>query len=171
VAGPMRVDRVVYGVFLGWTQKPIQERHFYVRRLKDSRLANIGTRLEVALPFYVGLACRGVARAATFRRFNQLQAGARYGWNVLFMTFLQHMLRKLVSCAEMSVTRGTKITELCCGASEHVSGAPPRHGTTGGSRCLFNGRTRRQGRISQGATAPAAWRCWRRCAEPRGGSD
>ena len=102
-------------------------------------------------------------RHSTKQRFNLLQTGARYGWNVLFMTFLQHVLRKLVSCAEMSVTRGTKITKRCCGASEHVSGAPPRHGTTGGSRCLFNGHTRRQGRISQGATAPAA----RRSRPPR----
>jgi uncharacterized protein (DUF2252 family) len=50
-------------VFLGWTQKPIQERHFYVRRLKDSRLADIGTRLEAALPFYAGLCGRTLARA------------------------------------------------------------------------------------------------------------
>jgi hypothetical protein len=62
-------------------------------------------------------------------------------------------IKNLVSYAGMSVTRGTKITELCCGASEHVSGAPPRHGTTGGLRCLFSGRTRRQGRISQGRSS------------------
>jgi uncharacterized protein (DUF2252 family) len=50
-------------VFLGWTQTPIQERHFYVRRLKDSRLADIGTRLEAVLPFYAGLCGRTLARA------------------------------------------------------------------------------------------------------------
>jgi predicted alpha/beta hydrolase len=34
-----------------------------VRRLKDSRLADIGTRLEVALPFYAELCGRPLARA------------------------------------------------------------------------------------------------------------
>jgi len=34
-----------------------------VRRLKDSRLADIGTRLEVALPFYAELCGRTLARA------------------------------------------------------------------------------------------------------------
>jgi uncharacterized protein (DUF2252 family) len=58
-----RMLQAATDVFLGWTQKPIQERHFYVRRLKDSRLANIGTRLEVALPFYAGLCGRTLARA------------------------------------------------------------------------------------------------------------
>ncbi len=53
-----RILQAATDVFLGWTQKPIQERHFYVRRLKDSRLADIGTRLEVALPFYAELCGR-----------------------------------------------------------------------------------------------------------------
>jgi hypothetical protein len=34
-----------------------------VRRLKDSRLANIGTRLEAELPFYAALCGRTLARA------------------------------------------------------------------------------------------------------------
>jgi hypothetical protein len=34
-----------------------------VRRLKDQRLANIGARLEVALPFYADLCGRTLARA------------------------------------------------------------------------------------------------------------
>ena len=58
-----RMLQAATDVFLGWTQTPIQERHFYVRRLKDSRLADIGTRLEVALPFYAGLCGRTLARA------------------------------------------------------------------------------------------------------------
>jgi uncharacterized protein (DUF2252 family) len=58
-----RILQAATDVFLGWTQKPIQERHFYVRRLKDSRLADIGTRLEVALPFYAELCGRTLARA------------------------------------------------------------------------------------------------------------
>jgi uncharacterized protein (DUF2252 family) len=58
-----RILQAATDVFLGWTQKPIQERHFYVRRLKDSRLADIGTRLEVALPFYAVLCGRTLARA------------------------------------------------------------------------------------------------------------
>ena len=62
-----RILQAATDVFLGWTQKPIQERDFYVRRLKDSRLADIGTRLETALPFYAELcgppACAAHARA------------------------------------------------------------------------------------------------------------
>ncbi len=33
-------------MFLGWTREPIDGRHFYIRRLKNSRLAGIGTQLE-----------------------------------------------------------------------------------------------------------------------------
>ena len=62
VAG-QRILQAATDVFLGWTQKPIQERHFYVRRLKDLRLADIGTRLEVALPFHAELCGRTLARA------------------------------------------------------------------------------------------------------------
>src|SRR5260370_22534203 len=50
-------------VFLGWTQKPLAGREFYVRRLKDSRLADIGARIEAALPFYAKLCGRTLARA------------------------------------------------------------------------------------------------------------
>jgi uncharacterized protein (DUF2252 family) len=65
-------ERVVVGqrmlqaatdIFLGWTEKPVDGRYFYVRRLKDSRLADVGTRLEAALPFYAALCGRTVARA------------------------------------------------------------------------------------------------------------
>jgi uncharacterized protein (DUF2252 family) len=50
-------------IFLGWTRNPVNGRFFYVRRLKDSRLANIGTRLETELPFYAALCGRTLARA------------------------------------------------------------------------------------------------------------
>jgi hypothetical protein len=50
-------------VFLGWTRTPIDNRYFYIRRLKDSRLANIGTQLQAALPFYASLCGRTLARA------------------------------------------------------------------------------------------------------------
>jgi hypothetical protein len=50
-------------VFLGWTRAPIGDRHFYIRRLKDSRLADIGTLLQAALPFYASLCGRTLARA------------------------------------------------------------------------------------------------------------
>jgi hypothetical protein len=50
-------------VFLGWTHNPVNGRYFYVRRLKNSRLANIGTRLEEELPFYAALCGRTLARA------------------------------------------------------------------------------------------------------------
>ena len=64
-------ERVVVGqrllqaepdLFLGWTQA--QGREFYVRRLKDPRLAAIGTDIEAqALPFYARLCGRTLARA------------------------------------------------------------------------------------------------------------
>jgi uncharacterized protein (DUF2252 family) len=58
-----RMLQAVTDVFLGWTQVPIHGRHFYVRRLKDSRLADIGARLTAALPFYARLCGRTLARA------------------------------------------------------------------------------------------------------------
>jgi uncharacterized protein (DUF2252 family) len=65
-------ERVVVGqrmmqatpdVFLGWTRNPVNGRHFYVRRLKDSHLANIGAMLEEALPYYAKLCGHTLARA------------------------------------------------------------------------------------------------------------
>jgi uncharacterized protein (DUF2252 family) len=65
-------ERVVVGqrmlqaatdVFLGWTRVPIDNRYFYMRRLKDPRLADIGTQLQAALPFYASLCGRTLARA------------------------------------------------------------------------------------------------------------
>ena len=58
-----RMMQAATDIFLGWTREPIDERHFYVRRLNDSRLADIGTRLEAALPFYASLCGRTLARA------------------------------------------------------------------------------------------------------------
>ena len=69
---PNHGQRVVVGqrmlqaatdVFLGWTESAVDGRYFYVRRLKDQRLADIGARLEAALPFYAGLCGRTLARA------------------------------------------------------------------------------------------------------------
>src|SRR5262249_506164 len=65
-------ERVVVGqlmmqatpdVFLGWTRNPVNGRYFYVRRLKDPRLANLGTLLEEALPSYAKLCGHTLARA------------------------------------------------------------------------------------------------------------
>jgi uncharacterized protein (DUF2252 family) len=51
-------------MFLGWTEAPIDGRFFYVRRLKDSRLADIGALLEAEmLPFAAVLTGRTLARA------------------------------------------------------------------------------------------------------------
>jgi uncharacterized protein (DUF2252 family) len=74
VLGPSAYDnqgeRVVVGqrmmqaatdVFLGWTR--MSNRDFYVRRLKDSRLADIGTMFEEGLPFDAALCGRTLARA------------------------------------------------------------------------------------------------------------
>ncbi len=58
-----RMMQAATDVFLGWTLKPVDGRHFYVRRLKDSRLANIGAMAEEALPFYGQLCGRTLARA------------------------------------------------------------------------------------------------------------
>ncbi len=58
-----RMMQAATDVFLGWTRTPIDKRYFYIRRLKDSRLANIGTQLQAALPFYASLCGRTLARA------------------------------------------------------------------------------------------------------------
>ncbi len=50
-------------IFLGWTEVPVDGRHFYIRRLKDSRLADVGARLEATFPFYAALCGRTLARA------------------------------------------------------------------------------------------------------------
>jgi uncharacterized protein (DUF2252 family) len=69
---PNHGQRVVVGqrmlqaatdIFLGWTAAPVDGRQFYVRRLKDQRLAEIGVRLEGALPFYAALCGRTLSRA------------------------------------------------------------------------------------------------------------
>jgi uncharacterized protein (DUF2252 family) len=69
---PHQGQRVVVGqrmmqatpdVFLGWTADG-DGRQFYVRQLKDSKLARIGIRIvDVALPFYARLCGRTLARA------------------------------------------------------------------------------------------------------------
>ena len=65
-------ERVVVGqrmmqatpdVFLGWTLNPVSGRHFYVRRLKDSRLANLGALLEETFAYYAKLCGHTLARA------------------------------------------------------------------------------------------------------------
>ncbi|HEY2538242.1 MAG TPA: DUF2252 domain-containing protein [Stellaceae bacterium] len=58
-----RMMQAATDIFLGWTTNPVNGRYFYVRRLKDSRLADIGTRLETELPFYAALCGRTLARA------------------------------------------------------------------------------------------------------------
>ena len=58
-----RMLQAATDIFLGWPQIPLDGRYFYVRRLKDQRLANIGARLAAALPFYADLCGRTLARA------------------------------------------------------------------------------------------------------------
>jgi uncharacterized protein (DUF2252 family) len=72
LAGANQGARVVLGqrlmqaapdLFLGWTHDG-QGRDFYLRRLKDNRLARLGDAIEAdALPFYAGLCGRTLARA------------------------------------------------------------------------------------------------------------
>ena len=65
-------ERVVVGqrmlqaasdIFLGWTQPDTLGRHFYVRSLKDQRLAAIGETMASAMHFYAGLCGQTLARA------------------------------------------------------------------------------------------------------------
>jgi uncharacterized protein (DUF2252 family) len=58
-----RMLQAATDVFLGWTASAVDGRYFYVRRLKDQRLADIGARLAAALPFYAGLCGHTLARA------------------------------------------------------------------------------------------------------------
>jgi uncharacterized protein (DUF2252 family) len=59
-----RMMQAVPDVFLGWATGGASGLHFYVRQLKDSRLAAIGAALEGdALPFYARLCGRTLARA------------------------------------------------------------------------------------------------------------
>jgi uncharacterized protein (DUF2252 family) len=58
-----RMMQAAPDVFLGWTQNPVNGRYFYVRRLKDPRLANLGVLMEEALPYYAKLCGHTLARA------------------------------------------------------------------------------------------------------------
>jgi uncharacterized protein (DUF2252 family) len=56
--------QTVGDVFLGWTQDAGDDRHCYVRQLKDQRMAMIGTQLsDAALPYHALLCGRALARA------------------------------------------------------------------------------------------------------------
>jgi uncharacterized protein (DUF2252 family) len=58
-----RIMQAATDVFLNWTADA-EGRQFYVRQLKDSRLARVGTRIgDVALPFYARLCGHTLARA------------------------------------------------------------------------------------------------------------
>jgi uncharacterized protein (DUF2252 family) len=58
-----RMMQAAADVFLGWTLNTVNGRHFYVRRLKDPRLANLGALLEETLPYYAKLCGHTLARA------------------------------------------------------------------------------------------------------------
>jgi uncharacterized protein (DUF2252 family) len=59
-----RLMQTVTDVFLGWTQDAGDDRHCYVRQLKDQRMAMIGTPLiDAALPHHAILCGRTLARA------------------------------------------------------------------------------------------------------------
>jgi uncharacterized protein (DUF2252 family) len=58
-----RILQAASDVFLGWTPNPVNGRHFYIRRLTDARLANLGAMRVEALPFYAALCGRALARA------------------------------------------------------------------------------------------------------------
>jgi hypothetical protein len=58
-----RMMQVVTDIFVGWTPEPINGRHFYMKRLRDPRLADIGARLEAALQLYASLCRQTLARA------------------------------------------------------------------------------------------------------------
>jgi uncharacterized protein (DUF2252 family) len=59
-----RIMQTLPDIFLGWTEDHGDDQHCYIRRLKDSRLALIGTDLaEGALPYYAALCGATLARA------------------------------------------------------------------------------------------------------------
>ena len=59
-----RIMQAVSDPFLGWTEARVDGRQLYVRRLKDSRLASIGTEIEEdALPFTARICGQALARA------------------------------------------------------------------------------------------------------------
>jgi uncharacterized protein (DUF2252 family) len=59
-----RMMQTVTDVFLGWTQDAGDDRHCYVRQLKDQRMALIGAQLaDAALPYHALLCGRTLARA------------------------------------------------------------------------------------------------------------
>jgi uncharacterized protein (DUF2252 family) len=58
-----RILQAATDVFLGWTKVAVEGRYFYVRQLKDYQLADVGARLEAALPFYARLCGHTLARA------------------------------------------------------------------------------------------------------------
>ncbi len=59
-----RIMQAVSDPFLGWTEARVDGRQLYVRRLKDSRLASIGTEIEAdALPFTAHICGQALARA------------------------------------------------------------------------------------------------------------
>jgi uncharacterized protein (DUF2252 family) len=59
-----RIMQAATDIMLNWTQGGPEGRHFYVRALKDSRLAAIGAEIEAAaLAFYAPLCGRTLARA------------------------------------------------------------------------------------------------------------
>ena len=59
-----RIMQALPDSFLGWTEARVDGRQLYVRRLKDSRLASVGTEIEEeALSFTAELCGRALARA------------------------------------------------------------------------------------------------------------
>jgi len=58
-----RMMQAATDVFLGWMRNPVNGRYFYVRRLKDPRMANLGALLEEVLPYYAKLCGHTLARA------------------------------------------------------------------------------------------------------------
>ena len=59
-----RLMQTVTDVFLGWTQDAGDDRHCYVRQLKDQRMAMIGTQMaDAMLPYHAMLCGRTLARA------------------------------------------------------------------------------------------------------------
>ena len=56
-----RIMQAASDIFLGWTVA--DGRQFYVRALKDGRLAAVGEAMTASLPFYAGLCGRTLARA------------------------------------------------------------------------------------------------------------
>ncbi len=131
---PNHGQRVVVGermlqagtdIFLGWTQEPLDGRYFYVRRLKDQRLADIGARLAAALPFYARL-CGGTLARAHARSGDAVSLSGYLGDSAEFDKAIAEFARVYADQTEQDWRALLDaITAGRIAAEPHAAGQPP----------------------------------------------